>query len=98
MSIADPRDVAATSHAGHVMRDAAVTPNAKDFLAPTNAGVEGPDGNPHGPTVVSPGIHALGEVHPVTPGPVSSDLAVQEAEELEHLAESQPQTVLPEGG
>lgn len=33
--------------------DAAVEPQPGDYLAPVNAGKEGPEGNPHGPNVVS---------------------------------------------
>lgn len=55
----DPRDYDKET-VGTPLRDAAVDPEPEDFLPPTNAG----DANPHGPLVVSPGIHA------VTPGPI----------------------------
>lgn len=38
---------------GTPLRDAAVDPRPGDFLPPTNAGEPGPEGNPHGPSVVS---------------------------------------------
>lgn len=63
------------------MRDAAVDPEASDFLPPTNAG----DEDPHGPLVISPGIHANEGMHPVTPGAVSSTAATQEAAETAHM-------------
>ncbi|WP_076260866.1 hypothetical protein [Intrasporangium flavum] len=66
----DPRDVTHES-VGTPLRDAAVDPKDGDFLAPTNAGTEGPEGNPHGPNVVSPQIHgSVGQ--PVVPGPVGT--------------------------
>lgn len=51
----DPREVT-EQVVGTRLRDAAVDPEPTDFLAPINAG----DGNPHGPKVVSPEIHASG--------------------------------------
>ncbi|MER7070964.1 hypothetical protein [Terrabacter sp. NPDC000476] len=67
---ADPREV--THHRGGTpLRDAAVDPKPEDFLAPTNAGAEGPEGNPHGPNVVAPQIHgSVGQA--VVPGPVGT--------------------------
>lgn len=76
-------------------RDAAVEKNADGpmsdaFLPPVGAG-DGRD--PHGPQVVSPGLHG---VNPsiIVPGPVSSDPAVQEASEsavtVEVLVEGTP--------
>ena len=41
-------------HVGTPLRDAAVDPEAGDFGVPTNAGLPGEAGNPHGPNVVSP--------------------------------------------
>ena len=41
---------------GTPLRDAAVDPRPGDHLPPTNAGEPGPFGNPHGPTVVAPGL------------------------------------------
>lgn len=67
---ADPRDTT-RQIVGTELRDAAVDPQPEDFLAPTNAGKEGPEGNPHGPNVVSPQIHgSVGQ--PVVPGPVGT--------------------------
>lgn len=60
-----------------VMGAAAAGPMSDAFLPPIGAG-----GNtdPHGPEVVSPGIHAVG-IAPIPPGPVPSDPAEQEAKE-----------------
>lgn len=66
--IPDPRD-ATLVQVGTPLRDAAVDPKPEDFLPPVNAGKEGPEGNPHGPNVVAPGIHAVGH-GPIVPGPV----------------------------
>ncbi|GAA2037374.1 hypothetical protein GCM10009740_31470 [Terrabacter terrae] len=67
---ADPRDVTHVQ-GGTPLRDAAVDPRDSDFLAPTNAGADGPEGNPHGPNVVAPQIHgSVGQ--PVIPGPVGT--------------------------
>jgi hypothetical protein len=65
----DPRDHADAEQLGTRLRDAAVDPQPEDFLPPLNAGKEGEEGNPHGPNVVSPGIHAM-EGKPVVPGAV----------------------------
>ncbi|MEJ7724092.1 MAG: hypothetical protein WKF64_07295, partial [Ilumatobacteraceae bacterium] len=59
-------------------RDAA-GPMSDAFMPPTNVG-DGHD--PHGPLVVSPGLHALPPA-PIVPGPVSSDAVVQEQVETE---------------
>ncbi|WP_018135441.1 hypothetical protein [Acaricomes phytoseiuli] len=80
----DPRDVK-PELIGTPLRDAAVNPKESDFLPPINAGKPGEEGNPHGPNVISPGIHALEEQHPIRPGLVSSDPATQSIEETEHL-------------
>lgn len=53
---------------GSPLRDAAVAPLPKDFLPPTNAG----QADPHGPLVVSPGLHAVPPA-PIVPGPVAVD-------------------------
>ncbi|WP_131104030.1 hypothetical protein [Ornithinimicrobium sufpigmenti] len=95
MSVMDPRDVT-DEQIGTRLRDAAVDPRPGDFLAPTNAGEPGQLGNPHGPTVVSPEIHASQGVRPIRPGAVSSDPATQDADEHAHLADWQPGTVPPE--
>lgn len=63
-------------------RDASVDPDADGplsdaFLPPTNVG-HGHD--PHGPLVVSPGLHAVPPA-PLVPGPVESDSAAQQASE-----------------
>lgn len=82
----DPREVTITVH-GTPLRDAAVDPEEADFLPPINAGLEGEEGNPHGPNVYAPGIHASGQFRPVRPGPVDPDPATQSEEESEHAAE-----------
>lgn len=72
----DPRTLD-TGVVGTPLRDAAVDPRPEDFLPPTNAG----EANPHGPLVVSPGIHAI-ETQVVRPGPVHvEDLAAQQKAE-----------------
>jgi hypothetical protein len=66
---------------GTRLRDAAVDPRPEDFLAPINAGKPGEEGNPHGPNVVSPEIHASGPAG-IRPGEVFvEDIAKQEARE-----------------
>lgn len=80
---ADPRDLTTITH-GAPLRDAAVDPEETDFLPPVNAGLEGEDGNPHGPNVVAPGIHAGEGLRPVRPGPVSPVPATQSTEESAH--------------
>jgi hypothetical protein len=76
----DPRDLGQDGDGivvvGTRLRDAAVDPRPEDFLPPTNAGLA----NPHGPLVVSPGLHAS-ETGPIAPGAVSSTPAVQQAKE-----------------
>jgi len=88
----DPRTVQ-PEQIGTRLRDGAVDPRPGDFLGPTNAGADGELGNPHGPTVVNPEIHASQGVRPVRPGVVDSDPAAQSADETEHLADWQPHTV-----
>lgn len=69
----------ATVRVGGDLRDAAVNPLPSDFLAPINAG----NADPHGPSVVSPGLHAVGPA-PIRPGPVAvDDPRRQDAEESE---------------
>lgn len=93
MSIPDPRNHVATVQHGTRMRDAAVNPiPAVDFLEPSNAGVEGELGNPHGPSVVSPGLHGDESVRTIKDGPVSPNADTQDAAERTTLAASQPQT------
>lgn len=65
----DPRDLT-LQQLGTPLRDAAVDPREGDFLPPTNAGKAGQEGNPHGPNVVAPGIHAVQGPGPIVPGPV----------------------------
>lgn len=72
---------------GTALRDAAVDPEAGDFLEPINAG----DEDPNGPLVISPGIHGNQGVHPVTPGVVSGTAATQEAAEKTHMQGFQPE-------
>lgn len=54
--IVDARSYGEQRWAGRPLRDAAVDPEPGDYLPPTNAG----EANPHGPSVVSPEIHASG--------------------------------------
>lgn len=91
----DPRNLE-DQQVGTRLRDGAVDPRPGDFLGPTNAGVEGELGNPHGPTVVNPEIHAMQDNRPVRPGPVSDDADEQSADETEHLQEWHTGTVPPE--
>lgn len=86
----DPRTVVDPIQFGSRLRDAAVDPEPGDFLAPINAGEEGELGNPHGPTVIAPGIHGNQGMHPVAPGPVDGDPAVQDAAEKAHMVAFQP--------
>lgn len=91
----DPRTIEDVQ-VGTRLRDGAVDPRPADFLGPTNAGAEGELGNPHGPTVVNPEIHAMQDNRPVRPGLVSDDSEVQSADETEHLQEWHAGTVAPE--
>lgn len=84
MAPIDPRTIS-EQQIGTPLRDAAVDPRSDDFLPPSNAGKAGEIGNPHGPTVISPEIHASQGVHPVTPGDVSGTAATQEAAETAHM-------------
>ena len=85
---ADPREQT-LEQIGTPLRDAAVDPKLTDFLAPTNAGKPGEEGNPHGPNVVSPEIHASQGVRPVKAGEVHvDDAAKQEASELAHTEQA----------
>lgn len=85
----DPRTVEEVQ-IGTSLRDAAVDPLPTDYLPPTNAGLAGEAGNPHGPNVIAPQIHGDENVHTITPGLVSSDASTQEAAEVAHLATQQP--------
>lgn len=94
MMVVDPRTIS-PEQIGTRLRDGAVDPRPGDFLGPSNAGAEGELGNPHGPTVISPGLHASEHIRPIRPGAVSSDPAVQDAAEREHLADWHP-GIVPE--
>lgn len=94
--MADPRDYVEPTLIGTPLRDAAVTPSAKDFLAPTNAGAAGELGNPHGPNVISPGLHGDESVRLLATGPVGVAPDPQEADELESLIAAQPTADTPE--
>lgn len=94
---ADPRKIE-DEQIGTRLRDGAVDPRPADFLGPTNAGAEGELGNPHGPTVVNPEIHAHQGVRPVRPGEVSDDAEVQDEAETAHLTEWHPGTAAPDEG
>lgn len=93
MTSPDPRDYPLTLP--RLPRDGAVDPLPGDFLGPTNAGAEGELGNPHGPSVVSPEIHASQGARPIRPGAVSSTPATQNTAEKDHTATWHPQTVPP---
>lgn len=85
---ADPREVEG-SVVGTRLRDAAVDPRPGDFLPPTNAGKPGEAGNPHGPNVVAPEIHAsAGQA--VVPGPVGR-YEVADAGELTVVSDTDAQ-------
>lgn len=85
---ADPRD-GLSHHQGTRLRDGAVDPAPGDFLGPSNAG----EANPHGPSVVNPGLHGTGE-RPVVPGPVRKP-GVQHHRES-NASESRRVKALPE--
>ena len=91
----DPRNLE-DQQVGTRLRDGAVDPRPGYFLGPTNAGAEGELGNPHGPTVVNPEIHAMQDNRPVRTGAVSDDADTQSADETEHLQEWHTGTVAPE--
>lgn len=93
---ADPRDIQNPTWVGTRLRDAAVDPRPGDFLPPVNAGKSGEEGNPHGPNVYSPEIHASQGIRPVRPGVVSPDAAVQSTEESAHATEWQGSTDEPD--
>jgi hypothetical protein len=78
---ADPREHGA-DHLGTRLRDAAVDPEPDDFLPPTNAGQD----NPHGSTVVAPGLHAVPPA-PIHPGPVPGEPEEQAQQETALAAE-----------
>lgn len=86
---ADPRDYVTPTRVGTRLRDAAVDPRPGDFLPPVNAGLSGEEGNPHGPNVYSPEIHASQGLRPVRPGAVAADPAVQSTEESAHATQWQ---------
>lgn len=78
----DPRDHT-VEQVGSKLRDAAVDPQPEDFLPPINAGEPGELGNPHGPTVVAPGIHAItpGIIVPGPVGRLEKDVVVADTDE-----------------
>lgn len=86
---ADPRDIQNPAWVGTRLRDAAVDPRPGDFLPPVNAGLEGEEGNPHGPNVYSPEIHASQGIRPVLDGPVSDDPSEQSTAESAHATDWQ---------
>lgn len=90
----DPRDLE-NERVGTPLRDAAVNPRPEDFLPPVNAGLEGEAGNPHGPNVVAPELHASQGVRPVKGGPVE-EAAKQEPAETAHAEASTSGEVLPD--
>lgn len=73
----DPRDV---EHAkqGTPVRDAAVDPQPGDWLAPIGAG----EADPHGPDVVSPGLHGNEDQATNRPGKVRAAPQPQERDEV----------------
>lgn len=76
--IVDARSYGEQHWVGKPLRDAAVDPEPSDYLSPTNAG----EANPHGPSVVSPEIHASGGPAGIRPGEVHvDDVKRQEAAE-----------------
>ena len=83
--MADPRDYVTPTRVGTPLRDGSVDPKDGDFLGPLNAGLEGEGGNPHGPNVLNPQIHAGDGIRPVRPGAVSADASQQDADEKQHL-------------
>ena len=80
----DPRDVMDT-RVGTPLRDAAVDPRDTDFLPPTNAGKPGQTGNPHGASVVSPGLHGDESIKILAAGEVNPDAKAQATAEKEAL-------------
>ena len=79
----DPRTLE-DEQIGTKLRDGAVDPKVGDFLGPSNAGED----NPHGPTVVNPGLHALQDVRPVRPGAVVAKIPQRRTPtETTHLTE-----------
>lgn len=93
---ADPRNYVEPTRIGTPLRDAAVSPSAVDFLAPSNAGAEGELGNPHGPNVISPGLHGDESVRTIATGVVSGTKATQNAAELASLIAAQPTAATPD--
>lgn len=94
--MADPRDYVTPTRVGTPLRDAAVDPRPGDFLAPSNAGAAGVLGNPHGPHVVSPGLHGDESVRTIRPGAVGTAPDPQEADEMSSLIAAQPTAATPE--
>lgn len=84
----DARDAGEPINLGTPLRDAAVDPKPWDFLPPTNAG----EADPHGPLVVSPGIHGEGPKG-IRPG----DVLVHDTDAQEVAETDLAQAVLVEG-
>lgn len=80
---ADSRDFAEPTPVGGRLRDAAVDPHKDDYLAPTNAG----KADPHGPEVVSPGLHAV-TPPALVPGEVHDEPAKQDKVETQAATEA----------
>ena len=89
----DPRTLE-DEQIGTRLRDGAVDPKVGDFLGPSNAGED----NPHGPTVVNPGLHALQDVRPVRPGAVVARPCNAGRRRDTHLTEWHPGTAAPDEG
>lgn len=94
--IPDPRDSTA-EQVGTPLRDAAVDPHKDDFLPPTNAGKPGEEGNPHGPNVVAPELHASQGVRPVKGGDVADSAEAQETAETAHTEQDTFEATAPAG-
>ena len=90
----DPRDLPVVTH-GTRLRDSAVNPSPPDFLPPVNAGLEGEEGNPHGPNVYAPGVHASNQFRHVRPGEVGGDPSTQSVAESDHATEHLSPTEAP---
>lgn len=78
-----PEPVEPVVSVGEPLRDAAIAPLPKDFLPPINAG----EADPHGPLVVSPGLHAVSPA-PIRPGPVAVHDPAQQNRDESELAEA----------
>lgn len=88
-----PTDQEGVVRLGSPLRDAAVDPQPGDFLAPVNAGRPGPEGNPHGPHVVS-----LQALSPVSERPPAVAERMVSREVLERLADGEHVDLDPPAG